>query len=64
MIILAGFGGALIVGRGIGRRAFDSPSTAGRALLPWLVVFLAMALAALLTFNLPMEMRGGILPAG
>jgi hypothetical protein len=36
------------------------PSTARRALLPWLALWTALALAALLIFSLPMEMRGMI----
>jgi hypothetical protein len=34
------------------------PRTARRALLPWLVLWTMLALAALLIFSLPMEMRG------
>ena len=56
--VLAGFAAALFVGNRIARRDFDDPAAAVRALLPWLLLLLALALAALATFNLPMEMRG------
>jgi hypothetical protein len=36
------------------------PYSARRALLPWLALWLALALAAVLIFSLPMEMRGMI----
>ena len=58
--VLAGFGGALFTGQRIARRDCDDPALAVRALLPWLAVLLALAVAALATFNLPMEMRGTI----
>lgn len=61
-IVLGGFAASLYVGNRIGRRTFDAP-VAMRALLPWLVVYTALAAAALLTFNLPMEMRG-VMPGG
>lgn len=62
VVVLAGFAGALIVGRRIGNRDFDDPAAAMRALLPWLLVLLGLAVAALATFNLPMEMRGTFFP--
>ncbi len=62
VVVLAGFTAALVVGRRIGRRDFDDPAAAMRALLPWLVVLLGLAAAALATFNLPMEMRGTFFP--
>lgn len=62
VIVMLGFAGSLYVGNRIGRRDFESRPVAMRAILPWLIVWLAMAAAALLTFNLPMEMRGTIFP--
>ena len=62
--VLIGFGLSLFVGRRIGRRDFDDSATAARALAPWLLVLLGLAVAALLTFNLPMEMRGSMLMGG
>ena len=41
-----------------------NPATATRAFVPWLVVLLGLAVAALATFNLPMEMRGSMLMGG
>ena len=63
-IVLVGFAAALFVGQRIGRRDFDHPATGMRAFVPWLVVLLALAAAALATFNLPMEMRGSMLMGG
>lgn len=63
-IVLAGFLGSLYVGNRIGRRDFDSPAIAMRALLPWLAVLAGLAAASLATFNLPMEMRGTIFLGG
>lgn len=60
LIMLLGFTGSLYVGTRIGRRDFGSRPVAMRAMLPWLVVLLGLALASLATFNLPMEMRGTI----
>ena len=64
VVVLLGFGAALFVGQRIGRRDFDHPATATRAFVPWLVVLLGLAVAALATFNLPMEMRGSMLMGG
>lgn len=64
VVVLLGFGAALFVGRRIGRRDFDHPATGARAFVPWLVVLLALAAAALVTFSLPMEMRGSMLMGG
>ncbi len=64
VIVLAGFGLSLFVGNRISRRDFDDPAMAARALLPWLLLFLLMAGAALATFNLPMEMRGTLFMGG
>lgn len=60
VIVLAGFTGSLFLGRRLSERDYESPSTGIRALIPWLIVFLGLALAALAMFNLPMEMRGTI----
>lgn len=62
VIVMLGFAGSLYLGNRIGRRDFESRPVAMRAILPWLIVWLAMAATALLTFNLPMEMRGTIFP--
>lgn len=64
LVVLAGFAGSLYVGTRIGRRDFGSPPAAMRAMLPWVVVFIGLAAAALVLFNLPMEMRGAMLPGG
>lgn len=64
VVVMAGFFGSLYVGNRISRREFASRPVATRALLPWLVVWLALAAAALWTFNLPMEMRGTIFLGG
>jgi polyferredoxin len=64
VIVLVGFGASLFVGHRIGRRDLEHPALAARALLPWLLVLLGMAAAALATFNLPMEMRGTIFLGG
>lgn len=62
ILVLGGFAGSLYVGNRIGRRELAPPASM-RALLPWLVVYAALAASALATFNLPMEMRG-VLPGG
>ncbi len=64
LIVLGGFAGSLVVGQRIGRRDFDSPAAALLSVLPWVAVLLGLAIAALATFNLPMEMRGTIFPGG
>lgn len=63
-IVLAGFAATLYVGQRIGRRDFGAPQRAMRALLPWLLLWLGLAAAALATFNLPMEMRGTLFLGG
>jgi hypothetical protein len=62
IIVLVGFAASVLVGRRIGSREFADPPVAMRALLPWLLVLLGLAVAALATFNLPMEMRGTFFP--
>lgn len=64
IIVLIGFGLSLYVGNRISRRDFSHPAIAVRVLLPWIVVFFFMAVAALTIFNLPMEMRGTIFLGG
>ena len=64
IIVLGGFAASLFAGNRIGRRDFDSPTAAMFSLLPWLVVLLVLAGAALATFNLPMEMRGTLFLGG
>ncbi len=63
-VVLIGFASSLYVANRIGRRDFETPAVAMRALLPWLIVFMGMVAAALATFNLPMEMRGTMLMGG
>lgn len=58
VIVLAGFVGSLTVIGELARRAHPAPRMARKATLPWLALFLALALAAVYIFNLPMEMRG------
>lgn len=58
LCVLLGFVGSLYV---VGERAQQLHATAAavrRATLPWLVLLLALALAAVYIFSLPMEMRG------
>jgi hypothetical protein len=55
VIVLAGFVGSLYV---VGELARRTPSEPHAATLPWLALFLALALAAVYIFSLPMEMRG------
>jgi polyferredoxin len=58
VIVLAGFAGSLhVVGR-VARRAHPELRVARNATLPWLALFLTLALAAVYVFSLPMEMRG------
>ena len=64
IVVLAGFASSLYVANRIGRRDFDSPPVAMRALLPWLIVFVGLAAASLAMFNMPMEMRGTIFLGG
>jgi hypothetical protein len=56
--VLAGFFGSLSVVGALSRRAYASAQAARMAALPWLVLLLALAFAALYIFGLPMEMRG------
>lgn len=64
LIVMAGFFASLIVGNRIARRDFAPRSVAARVLSPWLVIWLGLAIAALLVFNLPMEMRGTVFLGG
>ncbi len=59
-VVLLGFGASLWVGTRIGNRDVADPVAARAALLPWLLLWLVLAAAALATFNLPMEMRGAL----
>jgi hypothetical protein len=54
--VLVGFAGSMLVLGALARRAHATRW----ATLPWLILFLAMALAALYIFSLPMEMRGSV----
>jgi ferredoxin len=62
--VVVGFAGSLYVANRQARRHYAAPPTAVRAMLPWVLLFLALAVAALLTFNLPMEMRGTVFLGG
>ncbi len=65
IIVAAGFGLSLYVANQIGRRDLgENRRAATLALLPWLALLAALALAAMATFNLPMEMRGSIFFGG
>jgi len=57
-IVAAGFVGSLAVLGALARPAHAEPRAARLATLPWLALFLALALAAMVIFSLPMEMRG------
>jgi hypothetical protein len=63
VIVLAGFLGSLYVLGALSRRAHSLFHAARQAALPWLILLLALALAALHIFGLPMEMRGAPLLA-
>ncbi|MDX1412738.1 MAG: hypothetical protein R3293_01020 [Candidatus Promineifilaceae bacterium] len=54
LVVLIGFGGSYYVLSEIGRHEKESLV----AQLPWLLVLVGVALAAIFLFNLPMEMRG------
>ncbi len=54
LIIVLGFAGSYYVLSDIGRHERESFA----AQLPWLLLLLGLAVAAVLLFNLPMEMRG------
>ncbi len=58
LIVLVGFGGSLMVAGEISRRDFADRRMATLSLLPWVLVLLGLAVAAVAMFNLPMEMRG------
>lgn len=60
LIVLIGFGGSLVVASRISHREFTNRQMAMLSMLPWVLVFLGLAIAALTMFNLPMEMRGTI----
>jgi polyferredoxin len=60
LVVAAGFVASLTVADRLSRAAEARPEQAVRAALPWVLLFVALALAALATFNLPMEMRGTI----
>jgi len=56
--ILVGFIVSLFVLSKIALKRRPDPQTAFRELLPWALIIVLMAIAALSIFNLPMEMRG------
>ncbi len=61
IIILTGFGCSLYVANRIAQQRTDASSGSDFwATLPWVIVFLGLAITALAMFNLPMEMRGTI----
>ena len=59
-LVLLGTVGALAVAQGISER--EHPHRAGAATLPWAVVLVAMAAAAVWVLSQPMEMRGTSFP--
>lgn len=64
VIVLAGFAATLATANRIARRDFGRSAAAMRSLLPWVMIFLALTVAALVIFNQPMEMRGTFGPFG
>ncbi|MEZ4519941.1 MAG: FesM, partial [Chloroflexota bacterium] len=64
IIVFAGFIGTLYTANRIARDHYSDPGVSVRALMPWILVFLALAIASLWTFNLPMEMRGTVFLGG
>ena len=58
LAILFGFASSLFVLSKIALKRKSDPQAALRELLPWALVIVFMAIAALSIFNLPMEMRG------
>lgn len=56
--LLGGFIASLFILSKIALKRQAVPQTAFRELLPWAIVIVLMAIAALSIFNLPMEMRG------
>ena len=56
--VLLGFLGSLVVANRQARRAHPDRRAARLATLPWLLLLLAVAVAALALFTQPMEMRG------
>ncbi|MEA3334758.1 MAG: FesM [Chloroflexota bacterium] len=58
--VLIGFAGSLYVTTRLANRAGGSVAMARRAVLPWIVLLLGLALAAISVFSEPMEMRGTI----
>ena len=63
VIVLGGFAATLYVGQRIGRRDFGSPPQAMRALLPWLLVWLALAAQNLATVGVWVHTRGFVILA-
>lgn len=57
-IVLLGFAGSLIVTTRLANQANTEPQMARLAAVPWLILLLGLALAALAVFAQPMEMRG------
>jgi hypothetical protein len=62
--VLLGFVASLAVADRISRRHYVQRGQSVRAMIPWLLLFLGLAVAAMLTFNLPMEMRGTVFLGG
>ncbi len=58
LALVGGFAGSLVVLGKIALKRHANPSQAFLELLPWAVLIVLMAIAALSIFNLPMEMRG------
>lgn len=62
--VLIGFGASLFVANRIAHRHYQDSGAAMRSTLPWVLLFLGLAIAAMWTFNLPMEMRGTVFLGG
>ncbi len=58
LALLGGFSLSLVTLGKIGLRRQPDPETAFREILPWAILIVLLAIAALSIFNLPMEMRG------
>lgn len=57
--LLSGFAGSMIIAQRISGRMYGARAVNG--LLPWALLFVAMMLAGMYLFSLPMEMRGTVL---
>lgn len=63
-LVVLGLGSSLWGLEARARQLFARQSESGRAMIPWAVLFLLIAVAAMATFSLPMEMRGTMMMSG